>query len=68
MYPGPTAFALGIPAPFLGTLGSDRYLFHNTEPGNIINYARHAVAIDENRQDFEPTLWAPKAGVGHPPA
>ncbi|NWO04464.1 MAG: DUF2235 domain-containing protein [Alteromonadaceae bacterium] len=58
-----TVGALGIPAPFLGTLGSDRYLFHNTEPGNIINYARHAVAIDENRQDFEPTLWAPKEGV-----
>ena len=58
-----TVGALGIPAPFLGTLGTSRYLFHDTEPGSIINHARHAVSIDENRQDFEPTLWTPKAGV-----
>ena len=58
-----TVGALGIPAPFLGTLGSQRYLFHDTEPGNVIRHARHAVSIDENRQDFEPTLWTPRAGV-----
>lgn len=58
-----TVGALGIPAPFLGTLGTDRYLFHDTEPSSIINHARHAVAIDEKRQDFEPTLWSAKAGV-----
>lgn len=58
-----TVGALGIPAPFLGSLGTSRYLFHDTEPGDIINHARHAVSIDENRQDFEPTLWTPKAGV-----
>lgn len=58
-----TVGALGIPAPFLGTLGGTRYLFHNTEPSGIINHARHAVAIDELRQDFEPTLWSPKAGI-----
>ncbi|MBP0048099.1 DUF2235 domain-containing protein [Marinobacterium sp. AK62] len=58
-----TVGALGIPAPFLGTLGSERYLFHDTEPGNVIRHARHAVSIDENRQDFEPTLWADSAGI-----
>ena len=58
-----TVGALGIPAPFLGTLGTSRYLFHDTEPSRIINHARHAVAIDEMRQDFEPTLWSPKAGI-----
>jgi hypothetical protein len=47
----------------LGTLGSERYLFHDTEPSNVIRHARHAVSIDENRQDFEPTLWTPRAGV-----
>lgn len=40
-----------------------RYLFHDTEPGSIINHARHVVSIDENRQDFEPTLWSPKQGI-----
>lgn len=58
-----TVGALGIPAPFLGTLGTSRYLFHDTEPSSIINHARHAVSIDENRQDFEPTLWTQKAGI-----
>lgn len=55
-----TVGSLGIPAPFLGTFGSTRYLFHDTQPSRIINHARHAVAIDENRQDFEPTLWRDK--------
>ena len=58
-----TVGALGIPAPFLGTLNTGRYLFHDTEPSRIIRHARHAVAIDENRQDFEPALWTPKDGV-----
>src|SRR5690554_6154371 len=58
-----TVGALGIPAPFLGTLGTDRYLFHDTAPSSIINHARHAVSIDENRQDFEPTLWSAKPGI-----
>ncbi len=58
-----TVGALGIPAPFLGTLGTGKYLFHDTEPSKIIRHARHAVAIDENRQDFEPALWTEKPGI-----
>lgn len=58
-----TVGALGIPAPFLGALGTGRYLFHDTEPSKIIRHARHAVAIDENRQDFEPALWTAKPEV-----
>lgn len=58
-----TVGALGIPAPFIGTLNSGRYLFHDAEPSSIIECARHAVAIDENRQDFEPTLWTRKPGL-----
>lgn len=58
-----TVGALGIPAPFIGTLGEARYLFHDTEPSSIVRHARHAVAIDENRLDFEPALWTDKPGV-----
>jgi len=58
-----TVGSLGIPAPFLGTLGTDRYLFHDTQPSAIINHARHAVSIDENRQDFEPALWTTAPGI-----
>ena len=58
-----TVGALGIPAPFLGTLGTGRFLFHDTEPSSIIRHACHAVAIDEVREDFEPTLWNEKEGL-----
>ncbi|MFU8815170.1 MAG: DUF2235 domain-containing protein [Pseudomonadales bacterium] len=58
-----TVGALGIPAPFIGTLGEARYLFHDAEPSSIVRHARHAVSIDENRRDFEPTLWTEKPGI-----
>ncbi len=34
-----------------------RYQFHNTELGDNVEYAVHAVAIDEIRASFSPTLW-----------
>lgn len=58
-----TVGALGIPVPFWGTLGEREFLFHDTEPSKIIQHARHAVSIDENRVDFEPTLWSQKPGL-----
>jgi len=58
-----TVGALGIPVPFWGTLGEKEFLFHDTEPSKIVQRARHAVSIDENRVDFEPTLWSPKEGL-----
>ncbi len=58
-----TVGALGIPVPFWGTLGEREFLFHDIEPSKIIQHARHALAIDENRIDFEPTLWSEKEGL-----
>jgi len=58
-----TVGALGIPVPFWGTLGEREFLFHDTEPSKIIAHARHAVAIDETREDFAPTLWDDKPGI-----
>lgn len=58
-----TVGALGIPVPFWGTLGEREFLFHDTEPSRIVQHARHAVSIDENREDFEPTLWGRKPGL-----
>jgi uncharacterized protein (DUF2235 family) len=55
-----TVGALGIPVPFWGTLGKKEFLFHDTAPSKIIQHARHAVAIDEDREDFLPTLWSSK--------
>jgi hypothetical protein len=37
----------------------DRYLFHDTKLSGIIEYARQALAIDEYRADYTPTLWTP---------
>jgi uncharacterized protein (DUF2235 family) len=58
-----TVGALGIPVPFWGTLGEREFLFHDTEPSKIVQHARHALSIDENREDFEPTLWSDKPGL-----
>ena len=56
-----TVGALGIPVPFWGTLNEQAFLFHDTEPSKIVQHARHAVSIDENRKDFEPTIWKDKS-------
>lgn len=58
-----TVGALGVPVPFWGTLGEKEFLFHDTEPSKIIRQARHAVSIDEDREDFCPTLWDEKPGM-----
>lgn len=57
-----TVGALGIPVPFWGALGEREFLFHDTRPSGIIQHTRHAVSIDENREDFEPTFFDKKPG------
>jgi hypothetical protein len=37
--------------------------FYDTKMGSNVSFARHALAIDEQRQDFEPTIWSPRPGV-----
>ena len=52
--------ALGIPddKALLDLLDNpSRYQFHDTALSDRIKYARHAVAIDEKRGSFTPTLW-----------
>jgi uncharacterized protein (DUF2235 family) len=53
-----TVGALGVP----GCLAAARWLnrglaFHDTSLSWIVKSARHAVAIDERRRTFPPTLW-----------
>ncbi|MDR0993678.1 MAG: DUF2235 domain-containing protein [Verrucomicrobiota bacterium] len=38
------------------------WAFHDTTLGAHIRHARHAVAIDECRKDFHPTLWVNETG------
>lgn len=51
-----TVGAMGIPISFLG-LFEDKDEFYDTKMGKNIKTARHALAIDEHRSDFVPTIW-----------
>jgi hypothetical protein len=56
-----TVGALGIPEDLalLGLLDSvNKYRFHDTSLSHVVAHARHAVAIDEKRASFAPTLWS----------
>ncbi len=51
-----TVGAMGIPISFLG-LFDDKDEFYDTKLGRNVEIARHALAIDEHREDFLPTIW-----------
>ena len=57
-----TVGALGIPFSLMGLLDSHDE-FYDTKLGHNVKIARHALAIDEQRQDFEPTVWVPRTGI-----
>jgi uncharacterized protein (DUF2235 family) len=57
-----TVGALGIPISFLGLL-DDKDEFYDTKIGRNVRFARHALAIDELRRDFEPTVWFPRENL-----
>lgn len=53
-----TVGALGVPARYRPLQFFNRkHRFHDTSLSGFVRRARHAVAIDERRRDFEPTLW-----------
>jgi uncharacterized protein (DUF2235 family) len=54
-----TVGALGLPFTFFGLI-KDRDLFYDRKIGSNIRVARHALSLDEQRKDFEPTLWDPR--------
>jgi uncharacterized protein (DUF2235 family) len=54
-----TVGALGVPTRYrLLTFFNRKYRFHDTALSAIVLSGRHAVAIDERREDFTPTLWS----------
>jgi uncharacterized protein (DUF2235 family) len=59
-----TVGALGIPVGFLGELSGLVHRFHDTAPSRIIKHGAQALAIDEYRDEFVPTLWTGKAPAG----
>jgi uncharacterized protein (DUF2235 family) len=59
-----TVGALGIPLRAFGAWNQKEYQFHDTGLSRAVKFAFHALAIDEHRQPFLPTLWetAPDPG------
>ena len=55
-----TVGALGIPLKVAQDFNVEQYGFHDMELSGIVENAFHAVAIDEHREDYRPTLWDPK--------
>ena len=46
-----------FPASCFRRLISEKYGFHDTGPCNIVKHGCHALAVDEHRNEFVPTLW-----------
>jgi uncharacterized protein (DUF2235 family) len=54
-----TVGQLGVPRVLPISIGLNRqYQFHDTALSRSVEHARHAVAIDERRAAFAPTLWS----------
>ena len=66
-----TVGALGIPVPTTRTLRSavdafnHRLAFHDTDLSTHVDGAFHALAIDEKRKAFVPTLWTQQPHAGN---
>ena len=54
-----TVGALGVPLEFLNKLNMELYEFHDTGLSGIVENAYQAMAIDENRKDYDVCLWDP---------
>jgi uncharacterized protein (DUF2235 family) len=57
-----TVGALGVPGELLQSLNRE-HQFHDTELCKLVECAFHAVAIDEKRGSFGPTLWQKPKGA-----
>ena len=54
-----TVGALGIPEFDSGMVRTDVFRFADTKLSPIVRHGLHAIAVDEQREDFVPTLWDP---------
>ena len=55
-----TVGALGLPGVFgmISNVVNKKYVFHDTDLSRSVRSARHAVAIDERRRLYPPSLWS----------
>ncbi|MGI9304587.1 MAG: DUF2235 domain-containing protein [Gammaproteobacteria bacterium] len=52
-----TVGALGIPVGLINKINPFFHRFHDTKLNPVVDHCYHAVAIDEQREPFAPTLW-----------
>jgi len=62
-----TVGALGVPFPLLRRMKGSAYPFLNTGLRRSNEYAFHALALDEHRKAFAPTLWTNMGATNAPP-
>lgn len=63
-----TVGALGIPLPWYKIANMQRYKFHDVKLSSQVRHAYHALAIDERRSLFSPTLWEKSNTVKNNPS
>ena len=61
-----TVGSLGVPFGSIPVLSSSNYTFLETDLRISNSFAYHALAIDEHREAFRPTLWTRTLHPGHP--
>lgn len=54
-----TVGALGIPLDILESFNMQFYEFHDTQLSDIVDHAYHALAVDEQRKNYDVCLWNP---------
>ena len=59
-----TVGALGIPLRAFGAWNQRKYQFIDTKLSPTVAFAFHALAVDEHRDPFIPTLWQPTKAQG----
>jgi uncharacterized protein (DUF2235 family) len=62
-----TVGSLGIPLPSYKLLNQKKYKFHDVTLSSYVEHAYHALALDERRVLFEPTLWRKSETVKNDP-
>lgn len=58
-----TVGALGVPTSIFHVINRWLESFHDTDLNSKVRHGYHAVALDEQRKAFEPTLWQDRRGI-----
>ena len=58
-----TVGSLGVPLPWYNLVNLKKYKFHDVTLSSYVQHAYHALAIDEKRKLFDPTLWTKSNSV-----